>query len=254
MTMTSASLKLFRAGCLAALGAFLFWHSAMAGEAKRQPILVELYTSQGCSSCPPADQILGQVKEREDVVALSFNVDYWDYIGWRDTLAKRENTLRQQAYEKVLSSHRVYTPQMVVDGVRDVVGNQRKDVLDAIARRAAEVAGKRAALTLSQSGDTVEVRIAALAGVKQPATVWLAHTLSARTVNIANGENSGRTITYHNVVRDFAAVGKWAGEAVTLELPARGTPGENTDGVTVWIQTGDPGPVLGVAQLKISAK
>jgi hypothetical protein len=254
MTTNPASPKHLRAGCLAALGALLFWQSAMAGETQPQPILVELYTSQGCSSCPPADVILGQVKAREDVVALSFNVDYWDYIGWRDTLAKHENTLRQQAYEKVLASHRVYTPQIVIDGALDVVGNQRKDVLDAIARRTGEVAGKRAAIALAQSGDTVQVRIGALAGVKQPATVWLAHTLSARTVNIAKGENSGRVITYHNVVRDFSAVGKWTGEAMTLELPARGAPGENTDGVAVWVQTGNPGPVLGAAQLKISSK
>lgn len=251
---TSASLNHLRAGCLAALGAFLFWHGAMAGEAKPQPILVELYTSQGCSSCPPADAILGQIKGREDVVSLSFNVDYWDYIGWRDTLAKRENTLRQQAYEKVLPSHRVYTPQMVIDGVRDVVGNQRKDVLDAIARRAAEAAGKRVSISLAQTGDTVEARIATMPGIKTPATVWLAHTLSSRTVNIANGENSGRVITYHNVVRGFSAVGKWSGEAVTLELPARGVPGETIDGVAVWVQAGDPGPVLGAAQIKLSSK
>ncbi len=246
-----ASPRLLRAGCFAALGAFLFWQAAGAGEMKPQPILVELFTSQGCSSCPPADQILGQIKGREDVVALSFNVDYWDYIGWRDTLAKHENTLRQQAYEKVLPSRRVYTPQMVIDGVQDVVGNQRKDVLDAIARRLGDVAGKRTTVSLSQSGDTVEVQISTMPGLKAPATVWLAHTLSSRTVNIASGENGGKTVTYTNVVRDFAAVGKWAGEAVTLELPARGTPGENTDGVAVWVQAGNPGPVLGAAQLKL---
>jgi hypothetical protein len=254
MTTTSASLKNLRAGCLAALGAFLIWQGAMAGEAKPQPILVELYTSQGCSSCPQADAIMGQIKGREDVVALSFNVDYWDYIGWRDTLAKRENTLRQQAYEKVLPSHRVYTPQMVIDGARDVVGNQRKDVVDAIARRIGEVAAKRVPVSLSQTGDTVEVRIGAMPGVKTPATVWLAHTLSSRAVNIGSGENSGRVITYHNVVRGFSAVGKWSGEAVTLELPARGVPGETTDGVAVWVQSGDPGPVLGAAQIKLSAQ
>lgn len=254
MTTTSTSLKHLRAGCLAALGALLFWQGAMAGETKPQPILVELYTSQGCSSCPQADAILGQLKGREDVVALSFNVDYWDYIGWRDTLAKRENTLRQQSYEKVLTSHRVYTPQMVIDGARDVVGNQRKDVLDAIAKSVREATTKRVSVALAQTGDTVEARIGAMQGVRVSATVWLAHTLSSRTVNIASGENSGRVITYHNVVRGFSAVGKWSGDAVTLELPARGVPGEATDGVAVWVQTGDPGPVLGAAQIKLSAK
>jgi hypothetical protein len=225
----------------------------MAGEAQKQPILVELYTSQGCSSCPPADQLFGTIKGREDVVALSFNVDYWDYIGWRDTLGRRENTLRQQAYEKVLPSRRVYTPQMVIDGVLEAVGNQRSDVLDAIAKRASAVQGKRVNVAITQTGDTIQVRIGALAGAT-PGTVWLAHTLSSRAVNIASGENGGRVITYHNVVRDFAAVGKWSGEAVTLQLPARGAPGEITDGVAVWVQSGNPGPVLGAAQAKISAK
>lgn len=247
---TPASLKTLRAGCLAALGALLFWHGANAGDMQKQTVFVELYTSQGCSSCPAADQILGDLKKRDDVVALSFSVDYWDYIGWRDTLAKRENTVRQQAYEKVLPSHRVYTPQIVIDGAQDMPGNQRQDVVEAIQRRAAGQ-GKRVQVALSQAGDTVEVRIGALAGSK-PATVWLAHTVASRTVKIGSGENFGRTITYHNVVRDFSAVGRWSGEAMTLELPARGAPGENTDGVTVWLQTGNPGPVLGAAQLKIT--
>lgn len=251
---TSASSKYLRAGCLAALGVLLFWQGSMAGETQKQPVLVELFTSQGCSSCPAADKILGDLKKRDDVVALSFSVDYWDYIGWRDTLARHENTLRQQAYEKVLPSHRVYTPQIVVDGVQDMPGNQRQDVTEAIARRLGEVAAKRAVIALSQSGDTVQVRIAAIGGVKAPATVWLAHTVSSRTVNIASGENNGKTVTYTNVVREFSAVGKWAGEAVTLELPAHGTPGEATDGVAVWVQAGNLGPVLGAAQLKLSAK
>ncbi|MFM9862564.1 MAG: DUF1223 domain-containing protein [Micropepsaceae bacterium] len=249
---TSASLKHLRAGCLAALGVLLFWHGANAGEAK-QSVLVELFTSQGCSSCPAADQILGEIKKRDDVVALSFSVDYWDYIGWRDTLAKHENTVRQQAYEKVLPSHRMYTPQIVIDGAQDMPGNQRQDVVDAIQRRASGQQGKRVAMALSQTGGTVEVRIGALVGAK-PATVWIAHTLQSRTVNIGSGENFGRTITYHNVVRDFSAVGRWSGEAMTLELPARGAPGELTDGVTVWLQTGNPGPVLGAAQIKVTQK
>ena len=243
--------KILRAGCLAAFGALLFWHGAEAGSLK-QPVLVELFTSQGGSSCPPADQILGELQKRDDVVALSFSIDYWDYIGWRDTLARRENTLRQQAYEKVLASHRVYTPQMVVDGVKDVVGNQRKDVIETLERRLSETQFKRLPVSVSQVGDEVQVRVGALPGVRSPATVWLAHTLSSRTVNIANGENSGRVITYHNVVRGFAAVGKWSGDPVTLELPAQGEQGELTDGVAVWVQVDGMGPVLGAAQMRVS--
>ena len=218
----------------------------------KQPVFVELFTSQGCSSCPPADQILGELQKRDDVVALSFSIDYWDYIGWRDTLASRENTLRQQAYEKVLASHRVYTPQMVVDGAEDVVGNQRKDVLEAVERRVNATRGKRLPVSITQTGDEVQVRIGTLPGVRQSATVWLAHTLSARTVNIAKGENSGRVITYHNVVRSFAAVGKWSGDPVELELPAEGEKDELADGVAVWVQAGGMGPVLGAAQIRVS--
>ncbi len=243
------SLGTQRAAWLAACCAVLFMTGAQAGQVK-QPVLVELFTSQGCTSCPPADQILGEIQKRDDVVALSFSIDYWDYIGWRDTLARRENTLRQQAYEKSLPSHRVYTPQLVIDGVRDVVGNQRKVVLEAVERRVSETMGKRLPITLAQSGGEIQVRIGALPGGSRSATVWIAHTLSSRTVNITSGENGGRTITYHNVVRGFAAVGMWSGEAVTLELPAHGVQGETTDGVAVWVQSGT-GPVLGAAQLRV---
>jgi len=214
-------------------------------------VLVELFTSQGCSSCPPADQILGELQKRDDVVALSFSIDYWDYIGWHDTLASHDNTLRQQAYEKVLPSHRVYTPQMVVDGVQDVVGNQRRDVLEVINRRIRETRGRRIPILIRQAGDEVQVRIAG-GPSSATATVWFAHTLSSRTVNIAKGENSGRTITYHNIVRGFAAVSKWSGKPLTLALPARGKQGEITDGVAVWVQTDGQGPVLGAAQARIS--
>lgn len=240
-----------RAGCLAAFGALFFWPTAFAGESAKQPVLVELFTSQGCSSCPPADQILGDLQKRSDVVALSFSIDYWDYVGWRDTLATRENTLRQQAYEKSLPSRRLYTPQMVVDGVTDVVGNQRREVIETIDNRVRETRGKRVAVGIAQTGDTVQVRIGAGSAPAQSANVWLAHTLSSRTVNIAKGENSGRVITYHNIVRGFSAVGKWSGQPVTLELPARGTQGEITDGVAVWVQIGGNGPVLGAAQARI---
>jgi hypothetical protein len=244
----------WRAGCFSAFGALLLLSNAEAGAVK-DPVLVELFTSQGCSSCPPADQILGELQKREDVVALSFSIDYWDYVGWRDTLATRENTLRQQAYEKVLASHRVYTPQMVVDGAQDVVGNQRKDVIAAVERRLNETRGKRVPIVITQKGDEVQVRIGALpGGGRQPATVWLAHTLSSRTVNIAKGENSGKVITYHNVVRGFAAVGKWSGEPVTLELPAGGDKSEITDGVAVWVQIGNMGPILGAAQIRVTTK
>ena len=106
---------------------------AFAGETN--PVVVELFTSQGCSSCPPADALLGELAKRHDVVALSFNVDYWDYIGWKDGLASPDHGLRAAAYVNRLKLQSQYTPQMIVDGVADVIGNQKSAVLAAIDNR-----------------------------------------------------------------------------------------------------------------------
>lgn len=248
--MTSwRSTKLLAGACAAALGVALACAASAREIPPAQPVLVELFTSQGCSSCPPADQLLGELTRRDDVVALSFSIDYWDYIGWHDTLAHHDNTLRQLAYEKTLQSHRIYTPQMVVDGVVDVVGNQRNDVYLAIEKRHDQVAGKRVQVTLEKSGDTIRVTVGQ-GETKAPATIWLAHTVSARTVNIAKGENNGKIVTYHNIVRDFAPVGQWTGAPVAIAVPAKGTRGDAIDGVAVWVQMGENGPVSGAAQLR----
>jgi hypothetical protein len=233
------------------LGAFLFDSSALAG-GTREPIMVELFTSQGCSSCPQADAFLGELQSRQDVVAVSFNIDYWDYIGWRDTLASHENTLRQQAYARVLSSHQVYTPEMVIDGDEDVPGNQRENALQIIEKCKREDLDERVPVTLRLAGDDVDVTLGA--GPRREATVWMAHTLGTRAVNIGRGENRGRVVTYHNVVRSFAAVGKWSGDALSLRLPIKGQPGENSDGIVVWVQTGEMGQILGAAQIKLGTK
>jgi hypothetical protein len=240
-----------RAGCVAALGALLFGSAALAG-GTRQPIMIELFTSQGCSSCPEADAFMGDLQARQDVVAVSFNIDYWDYIGWRDTLASHENTLRQQAYAKVLSSHQVYTPEMVIDGDENVPGNQRDKALAIIEHCKTEDVDDRIPVTLRLAGDEVDVDLGA--GPKREATVWMAHTASSRTVDIGRGENRGRVVTYHNVVRSFAAVGKFSGDPMTLRLPIKGQPGENSDGIVVWVQTGEMGKILGAAQIKLPHK
>ena len=240
-----------RAGCVATLGALLFAPAGQAGET-REPIMVELFTSQGCSSCPQADALLGELQARHDVVAVSFNIDYWDYIGWRDTLASHENTLRQQAYARVLSSHQVYTPEMVIDGDENVAGNQRDSALQLIEKCKHEDIAERVPVTLRLAGDDVDIAIGG--GQHRDATVWMAHTVASRSVEIGRGENRGRTVTYHNVVRSFAAVGKWSGDALSLRLPAKGQPGENSDGVVVWVQAGEMGQILGVAQIKLPPK
>lgn len=227
--------------------------SASRAEMKAQPVLAELFTSQGCSSCPEADQIWAELQQRNDVIALSFSIDYWDYIGWKDTLAKRENTLRQQAYAKAMPSRQVYTPQVIIDGLKDVVGNERQKLFSAIDARVAKSRGKRTEVSLSKSGSIVHIRIGT-GETTRPATVWIAHTTGSKTVKIKSGENGGRVMTYTNVVRDFASAGTWSGQALALQVPAYGTDkSEVTDGIAVWVQLGSHDQVLGAAQLRYSS-
>jgi hypothetical protein len=247
----SPLLFLFGACGLAAAGAF-FMAGSSAADSDSQPVLAELFTSQGCSSCPEADQIWSNLQSRNDVVALSFNIDYWDYIGWKDTLARHENTLRQQAYAKDMPSRQVYTPQVIVDGVDDVVGNERAKLVTAIDRRVASSRGKRLPVSLSTSGNVVHVKIGAGAA-GEAAVIWVAHTSSSKTVKIGRGENAGRAMTYTNVVRDFSQAGAWNGQAVVLDVPARGASPADSDGVAVWVQAKEHGKVLGAAQVRLAA-
>ena len=237
---------------LLAAASAIFLMPASRAQTAPQPVLAELFTSQGCSSCPEADRIWGELQKRNDVIALSFNIDYWDYIGWKDTLAKHENTLRQQAYSRAMPTRQVYTPQVIIDGLKDVVGNERQKLLNAIDAQFAKSRGERPDVFLSKSGDTVHIRIGS-GEAEQSATVWVAHTIASMTVKIGSGENGGRLMTYTNVVRDFASAGTWNGQRLTLQVPARGSDtSETTDGIAVWVQSGSHGQVLGAAQLRFA--
>ncbi|MEM6974480.1 MAG: DUF1223 domain-containing protein [Pseudomonadota bacterium] len=214
------------------------------GTAAADGVLVELFTSQGCSSCPPADRILGDVAEQPGVVALSFHVDYWDYLGWRDTFADARFSHRQYAYRDSWGARVVYTPQMVVGGDLPVQGNRAVEVEDAI------TVAKRA-----QSGGRIDLKggsmvMAELDGLPNDAVIWMARYLQKAGVAIKRGENAGRTIEYHNVVQDFARLGT-VGEApgALLTLPSPG-PGE---GIAVWAQGGGGhGRVLAISAFEVA--
>lgn len=214
----------------------------------KRPLVVELYTSQGCSSCPPADALLGQLSGRKDLLALSLPVTYWDMLGWRDTLASEANTRRQKAYAKVLGRGGVYTPEMIIDGVSDVVGSREQAVQSAISARA----GDMPSVPIQLDADHKEVHIAIGAASDRGAregTVWVLGILPQATVSIGEGENTGRTITYRNVVREIRAVGTWKGQPVNLTLP-RAEAGRQHDGIAVLVQQGGYGRVLGAAILQ----
>ena len=208
-----------------------------------RPVLVELYTSQGCSSCVPADALVSQLAERRDVLALSLPITYWDMLGWKDTLASSANTNRQKAYSETMGRGGVYTPQMIVDGVNDLVGSREQAIDAAIAARE----GDMEAVPVSVTTTDKEVHIEVGAGDGADATIWLFRILPKATVTITGGENSGHTVIYRNVVQDVKAVGLWKGQPVSLDLPRQEIGGAAKDQIAVIVQKNGYGRVIGAA-------
>src|SRR5262245_52603103 len=231
---------------LAVLAAGIAGTAAARAQDKR-PVVVELFTSEGCSSCLPADAFLGELTKRPTVVPLAFHVDYWDYIGWKDPYASPAFTQRQHDYVTALGLHMPYTPQMVVDGHTDVVGSERDDVEAAIGKAGAQ---PKLAVSIEKDGAGYRAVIpAADAPAGGPATVWLALFDSQRETRVARGENGGRMLKEYNIVREWRQIGSWDGHALTLPLPMPDKPGQ--DGCAGIVQTGPVGPVLGAALMKL---
>jgi hypothetical protein len=182
----------------------------VSGAAQAQPVVVELFTSQGCSSCPPANASLAAISNRPGVLALSFGVTYWDYLGWKDTFAKPEFTERQVSYERGLGHSGPFTPQVVVNGSADTVGNEFSAVQQLV--NASPLNGP----PISLVGQTVSIG-AATHGTS--ADVWLVR-YEPRTINVpvARGENEGATLPHKNVVRELTRLGAWTGQAATYRI------------------------------------
>ncbi len=214
-------------------------------QAEETPVVVELYTSQGCSSCPPADETLAALAGRDDVIALAMHVDYWDYLGWRDTFAQRAFTERQSGYRDAQRRNVLYTPQMIVQGSREISGLEPSRLREAI-----EHAGRAdppARLTLQREGGMLKCLIEPRAGVSGSGTVWIAKYTLRSSVRIDRGENAGTTATYVNVVNSLNRIGTWSGEEIEdVAMPQPG-PGE---GVAIWLQDGASGPILAAAKLE----
>jgi hypothetical protein len=220
--------------------------AAAASAQDKSPVVVELFTSEGCSSCPPADALLGELAQRPDIVPLAFHVDYWDYIGWKDPYASPANTQRQHDYAAALGLHMVYTPQMVVDGRTDVVGSERGDVAAAIGK----AAGPKLAIAIEKDAGGYRVVIPAAAPpVGGPATVWLALFDSQRETGVKRGENGGRTLKEYNIVREWRQIATWDGSALSLPLAMTGKPAQ--DGCAIIVQAGPVGPILGAVLMKL---
>ena len=216
----------------------------LAGVAKAdETVVVELFTSQGCSSCPPADKFLHKLAARDDVIALALHVDYWDYLGWKDAFASPANTERQRAYARAKGERTIYTPQMVVGGVDHVVGSRGMKVAELVQKHADQK--MPVSVQLQRSGDTVSIR-ATGGGTLPNMVVQLATYSPKEVVNVRRGENAGRKLTYHNVVKKLAPIGNWNGQGTYTASAnvAGGAP------VAVLFQAGKGGPILGAAQLR----
>jgi hypothetical protein len=240
--MTMRRWRLLWSGALAALTLV----AAAAQPAAAGPrAVVELFTSQGCSACPPADKLLGEFAQDPSIIALSLPVDYWDYLGWKDTLADARFTARQRAYSRVRRDRDLYTPQVVVNGAVHVNGSDRGGIERAIdaTRKAADVMSVPVAVT--RTDGHLNVSVAAAAGRGE---VWICAVSRAVPIAIGRGENRDREVIYHNVVRDLLKVGDWTGVAESWNVPLENITREGVDAAVVYVQRGNrerPGAMLG---------
>lgn len=245
MTGIMASrLKLFLAA--ASLAAFL-----QPAFAEPPRAVVELFTSQGCSSCPPADALLVEYSKRPDIVALSFPVNYWDYLGWKDTLANADFTARQKDYAHARSDRQVFTPQMIVNGKKSCIGSDQAQIENAIQMSLKGRANLPLDVAVSEQNGTVTVSVTEIAEpVRREASVWVLPVLRSQTVPIERGENKGKTVTYANVVRGLKRIGEWNGGSARFEVPAEAAR-SGGDGYVVLLQTSNddkPSVILGAAK------
>ncbi|WP_245421933.1 DUF1223 domain-containing protein [Alsobacter soli] len=223
--------------------------SAACAWAQQPRAVVELFTSQGCSSCPPADKLMGEFARDPSLVAVSMPIDYWDYLGWKDTLADHAFTARQRGYSEARGDRQVYTPQAVIDGVSHVIGSKPDAVQQAEGASRAKGA-MTVPLSVEAAGGSIRVSV----GAGEPGTsagVYLVPIKRRCDVTITRGENKGKSVTYVNVARSVLPVGAWTGEAKTFEVAASLAQQREADSYVVLLQQGTlekPGVILGAAK------
>ena len=216
--------------------------------------IIELFTSQGCSSCPPADKLIAEYAQDPSVIALSLAVDYWDYLGWKDTLALSGHSNRQRAYAKARGDRQVYTPQAVIDGAVHALGSDKTAIERAIRQVRDQQIPLTLSVTMARTGDAMKVTVPSSEHVKAQAEVWLCPVTQSVPVSIQRGENGGHTITYTNVVRRWIKLGDWTGKEEIFTMPLKDIQTGNIDSAVVLVQSGAasaPKVMLGAAQIGI---
>ncbi len=222
----------------------VFWMTTTASAIAEQAVVVELFTSQGCSSCPPADKILGEIAKRDNVIALALHVDYWDYIGWKDQFAQPKFTKRQRDYARAAGERTIYTPQMVIGGKDHVIGSRPNRITELLKEHTARIPVVN--VQLKRNGTQISIEADAASNLSRTAAVQLVTYRASATVDISRGENAGRRITYHNIVQDWIDIGDWNGDGTftaSAEVPVD-VP------LVVLVQSGTDGAMLGAAHLR----
>lgn len=256
---TSTTPRLTAYVLLAAFGLGLATTSAAAqitadktsDNGSRPRAVLELFTSQGCSSCPAADALLGKYAADKNVIALSFPVDYWDYLGWKDTLAKPKFSARQKYYAKERGDGRVYTPQVVINGRTHAVGSSADAINAAIDSTAKEFAASRVPvkIVLGHKHLVVETGDAPAGSAVREATIWLAMVHPEADIKIERGENRGKMVKYINVVRELNPIGVWTGKAASYEISREAVAEPGNEMCVVLVQVGKAGPIIGAASV-----
>jgi hypothetical protein len=219
-----------------------------------QRAVVELFTSQGCSSCPAADKLLGELVKDPSIVAMSVPIDYWDYLGWKDTLANPTHTARQRAYAKIRGDRQVYTPQVVINGSLHVLGSDKAAIERAIATTRRTTKAMSVPVTLALTGDKLSVTLPEQKEEPAGAEVWLCTISKSVPVAIGRGENRGRTVIYHNVARRWHKLGDWTGKAASWTVPLADIKAAHGDAAAVLVQSGSaesPSTTLGAAMASL---
>jgi hypothetical protein len=218
-----------------------------AGKHNGHPVVVELFTSQGCYSCPPADKYVGVLKQRENVIALAYHVDYWDYIGWKDPFATPNNTQRQRGYSKAMGLWSIYTPQMVIDGRLEGVGSRTREISDKINRVSTMSLADRVSvpIALRASAGILSIKIEGGAAPKG-GDIWLVTYDDEKSTAIPRGENAGKTLTEYNIVRGVWRLGDWNGQAVSSDYAVKDL-GIKADKAVILLQEKGQGAIYGAA-------